>query len=255
MNTTHIVLVGGPVASMTFAAQRACAVPELPLAIIGGFAVTCRLGHVHRATGDVDGVADELATVGAEGSSAQALVERGIAQSDPGGRDHRVFIDGTKLEIIETQALNDDVDDIESAPDRLFVLGHRWALDSAELLRITVAGTDVDVTLPVATPAALVATKLHAFCDRSRDEKRASDAYDIFRLIESYDREGDVVAALNDGPHGLAEVVRELAAEQLVENAERVIRYLKVYGEPVWSEISAADIRRVLGSLVDRLRN
>jgi hypothetical protein len=50
-------------------------------------------------------------------------------------------------------------------------------------------------------------------------------------------------------------VVHELAAERLVESAERVIRYLKVYGEPIWSEISAADIRRVLGSLVDRLRN
>jgi hypothetical protein len=108
VNTTQIVLAGEPVASMTLAAQRACAVPELPLAIIGGFAVTCRLGHVHRATGDVDAVADELATIGAEGSSAQALVERGIAQPDPGGRDHRVFVDGTKLEIIDTQALYGD---------------------------------------------------------------------------------------------------------------------------------------------------
>jgi hypothetical protein len=114
--------------------------------------VTCRLGHVHRATGDVDAVADELATVGTEGSSAQALVDRGIARADPGGREHRVFVDGTKLEIIDTQALTDDVDDIESAPDRLFLLGHRWALDSAEPLRITVAGTDIDVTLPSPHP-------------------------------------------------------------------------------------------------------
>jgi hypothetical protein len=255
VNTTQIVLAGEPAASMALAAERACAVPELPLAIIGGFAVTCRLGHVHRATGDVDAVADELATVGAEGSSAQALVERGIARRDPGGRDHRVFVDGTKLEIIDTQALTDDVDDIESALDRLFLLGHRWALDSAELLRITVAGSDSDVMLPIATPAALVATKLHAFCDRPRDEKRASDAYDIFRLVESYDRDGGVADTLNKGPRGLAEVVHELAAERLVESAERVIRYLKVYGEPIWSEISAADIRRVLGSLVSRLRD
>jgi hypothetical protein len=50
-------------------------------------------------------------------------------------------------------------------------------------------------------PMTFVATKLHAFCDRPRDEK------------------------------------------------------LKVFGEPIWSEISAADIRRVFGSLVDRLRN
>jgi hypothetical protein len=200
VNTTQIVLAGEPVASMTLAAARACAVPELPLAIIGGFAVTCRLGHVHRATGDVDAVADDLATVGAGGSSAQRLVDRGIAQPDPSGRDHRVFIEGTKLEIIDTQPLAEGVDGIESGVDRLFLLGHRWALESAEPLRVTVAGTDI-------------------------------------------------------GPRGLAKVVRELAAERFVDDAERVTRYMKVYGEPSWSEITAVDIRRVLGALVARLQD
>ncbi len=254
MNTTQIVLAGEPVASMTLAAARACAVPELPLAIIGGFAVTCRLGHVHRATGDVDAVADELATVGAGGSSAQRLVDRGIAQPDPSGRDHRVFIEGTKLEIIDTQPLAEGVDGIESGVDRLFLLGHRWALESAEPLRVTVAGTDIDATLPVATPAALVATKLHAFCDRPRT-KSASDAYDVFRLVERYDREGRIATAMHTGPRGLAKVVRELAAERFVDDAERVTRYMKVYGEPSWSEITAVDIRRVLGALVARLQD
>ena len=189
MNATPVVLAGESVASMVRAAERACGTPDLLLAIVGGFAVTCRLGRVHRATGDVDMVADELATVGAEPT------------------------------------------------------------------RVMVAGTSIDVTLPIATPAALVATKLHAFCDRPRDEKRASDAYDIFRLVEAHDADGSVAAAINDGPRGLAEAVHELAADKLVENAERVVRYLKVYGEPVWDEISSDDIRRVLGSLVARLRN
>ena len=35
----------------------------------------------------------------------------------------------------------------------------------------------------------------------------------------------------------------------------RAVRYLKVYGEPFWDEISSDDIRRVFGSLVVRLRN
>lgn len=255
MNATPVVLAGESVASMVRAAERACGTPDLELAIVGGFAVTCRLGRVHRATGDVDMVADELAGVSAGGSSARALVELGIARPDPGGKDHRVFVDGTKLEIIETQELHEGVDEIDSTLDRLFLLGHRWALVTAEPTRVMVAGTSIDVTLPIATPAALVATKLHAFCDRPRDEKRASDAYDIFRLVEAHDADGSVAAAINDGPRGLAEAVHELAADKLVENAERVVRYLKVYGEPVWGEISSDDIRRVLGSLVARLRN
>lgn len=254
MNATPVVLAGESVASMVRAAERACGTPNLPLAIVGGFAVTCRLGRVHRATGDVDMVADELATVGARGSSARALVELGIATADPGGRDHRVFVDGTKIEIIETQDLTDGVNGIDSVLDRLFLLGHRWAYLAAEPTRITVAGTAIDVMLPVATPAALVATKLHAFCDRPRDEKRASDAYDIFRLVEIHDRDGAIASAMNDGIPGLADAVRELATDKFVDGAERVVRYLKTYGEPVWAEITADDLRRVIGALVTALR-
>jgi hypothetical protein len=136
----------------------------------------------------------------------------------------------------------------------LFVLGHRWALESAESLRVVVAASDVDAALPVATPAALVATKLHAFCDRQQDEKRASDAYDIYRLLETRDREGEVTDATNNSPRGLAEVVREVMAERFIEGAARVVRYLKAYGDPGWPPIDSDDLRRVVGSFAARLR-
>lgn len=254
VNAAPVVLAGESVASMVRAAERVCGTPDLLLAIVGGFAVTCQLGRVHRATGDVDMVADELATASAGGSSARALVELGIARPDPGGKDDRVFVDGTKLEIIGTQELHEGVGEIDSTLDRLFLLGHRWALVTAEPTRVSVAATSIDVTLPIATPAALVATKLHAFCDRPRDEKRASDAYDIYRLVEIHDRDGAIASALNEGPCGLAEKVHELAVDKFVENAERVIRYMKVYGEPAWGEITAEDLRRVIGALVAALR-
>jgi hypothetical protein len=147
-----IVLAGAAVAQMVRAAERAQGVPQLRLAIIGGLAVTCRLGHVHRATGDVDAVVDDVVGLAAD-SGAQLLVEAGIAEPDPGDGVHRVFINGTKLEIIDTQELPADVSDI-AALDRLFVVGHRWALDSAEPIRVLVASSDVDVLLPVAAPAA-----------------------------------------------------------------------------------------------------
>jgi hypothetical protein len=237
---------------MVRAADRAHSVPQLRLAVIGGLAVTCRLGHVHRATGDVDAVVDDVVGLTAD-SGAQLLVEAGIAEPDPGDRAHRVFIDGTKLEIIDTQELPADVTDI-AALDRLFVVGHRWALDSAEPMRVLVASSDVDVSLPVAMPAALIATKLHAFCDRQQDQKRASDALDIYRVLETQDRDGEVADAMNKGPSGLAELVHEVIVERFVDGATRVVRYLKAYGDPAWPEITADDARRVVGSFASRLQ-
>src|SRR5215217_2312820 len=90
--------------------------------------------------------------------------------------------------------------------------------------------------------AALVATKLHAFCDRQRDEKRTSDALDIYRLLETQDRDGEVAIATNGGPRGLAEVVREVIVERFVDGATRIVRYLKAYGDPAWPEITADDL-------------
>jgi hypothetical protein len=73
-----VTLAGDAVAAMVRAAERALGVADLRLAIIGGMAVTCRLGGVHRATGDVDVVADEVVGVAVE-SGAQLLVDAGIS--------------------------------------------------------------------------------------------------------------------------------------------------------------------------------
>jgi hypothetical protein len=72
------MLTGDRVAAMMRAAARICAVPDLRLAIVGGIAVTCRLGQTHRATGDVDAVGDEFDAVA---SNARSLVERGHRRS------------------------------------------------------------------------------------------------------------------------------------------------------------------------------
>lgn len=252
MSTPSVVLAGEAVSQMVRAAELAYGVPGLRLAIIGGLAVTCRLGHVHRATADVDAVVDEVVGLAAD-SGAQLLVNEGIAEADPDDRQHRVFIHGTQLEIIDTQELQPDISDL-AALDRLFVLGHRWALDSAEPLQVIVAASDVDAVLPFATPAALVATKLHAFCDRQRDEKRASDAYDIYRLLETRDRFGEIAEVTNHGPRALGEVVRDLMVERFVDGALRVVRYLKAYGDPSWPEITTDDVQRVVGAFASRLR-
>lgn len=147
----------------------------LPVALIGGLAVTCRLATAHRPTRDVDLVAEASADLVAEaGTAATNLLAAGIAQTvtDP-APSVRILVGTTKVEIIETERLDPSgVADIEPERSRLFVVGHRWALESATKVTVSVVDTDIEVIVPVATPSALIAMKLHSIQDRSEDPAR-----------------------------------------------------------------------------------
>ena len=69
-----------------------------------------------------------------------------------------------KVDVIDTEAItSDDLDGIDG-PDRLFVAGHRYALESAAVATV-VAGTGdgaPSASFPLATPAGLIGTKIHA---------------------------------------------------------------------------------------------
>ncbi len=64
------------------------------------------------------------------------------------------------LDEVET-LLAGDLQGIDDA-DRLFVAGHHWALETAEATTITNPTPSSPLTIAVATPPALVATKSHA---------------------------------------------------------------------------------------------
>jgi len=138
----RILLVDGAGGRVTDLVRAAALVVEhagLPVARIGGLAVTCRLAVAHRITQDVDMVAETPVDLVAEpGSVADNLVSTGV-------------------EIIETEQLNaTEAADIEPERSRLFVLAHRWALETATAITISVTDAQVRATVPVATPAALV---------------------------------------------------------------------------------------------------
>lgn len=128
----------------------------LPVALIGGLAVTCRLATAHRPTRDVDLVAETSPDLVAEAGTVSAnLISGGVARAAHDAASVRLCVGDTKVEIIETERL----DEIESAgiePERsrLFVVGHRWALESATSVSISVTDTDVEITVPVATASA-----------------------------------------------------------------------------------------------------
>lgn len=248
-----VALTGDAVAAMVRAAERAVSVVDLRLAIIGGMAVTCRLGGVHRATGDVDAVADEVVGLAVE-SGAQLLVDAGIAEPDPTERRHRVYIDGTKVEIIDTQELPDDVTDLPQL-DQLFVLGHRWALESAEPLQVVVTGSDVDAEAPRRDTTSVAGDQdprvLRSPAGREEGLRR------VRHLPPARDvrHDGGIAAATLRGPGGLATVVQDVLDRGFVDDATRVVRYLKTYGDPAWPAIESDDIRRVVGAFTTRLRD
>lgn len=204
--------------------------------VVGGLAVKCRLATAHRATADVDVVAGEPEVLAQGRSVAQNLIEAGVARAGPGNMASRVDISGTKVEIIETEPLDvAKAGDVESASDRLFVLSHRWALETATPCTIKVLGTGIAAEVPVATTASLVATKLHAIEDRKEDRKRASDAWDLYRLLDAHLWSGVLPAAFSDAPGDCLELVEESLQRVFRSEVTRTRRWLVAYGDPTWA--------------------
>ncbi len=248
MSGERISLAGdadGNTARLVRVASRLAEVNLGPYALVGGLAVMCRLAAVHRATQDVDAVIETTSP------TAIDLITSSIGDADPANRS-RVLIDGVKVDIIDTAAFRyDDLEGIDIG-DRLFVVGHRWALDTATRIEIVVA--DATAAIRVAPPLALVATKSAALLGGRRNEphKRASDLYDIYRLTVEYDRVGGVAGALLAAPFGLGNLVGEALGSLVVDQPERAARWLFDGGAEMRS-VTPDDLRDVIGPLVERL--
>lgn len=216
--------------------------------MIGGLAVTCRLAERHRATADVDVVTEDRDVVAASGSAVENVLAAGVANRMPNASPATIVVDGTKVEIIETAPLDEEsAAAVEPERDRLFVLAHRWALDSAEQLRVGVIGTPFAAALPVATPSALIAMKLHAFEDRREPEKQASDAWDLYRLLEAYNRAGQMATAFARSPSGLSPIVLRAIRRVFVDDRTRTRNRVRDYGEPEWAGVMTEGVMRNLG--------
>ncbi len=248
MSGERIVLAGaaeGNAARLVRATARLGEAHLGPHALIGGLAVMCRLAAVHRATQDVDTVAETTVPTAVE------VITSSVGAPDASS-PNRVLVDGVKIDVIDTGSLRyEDLDGID-LDDRLFVVSHRFALDTATETAI-VAG-EVTASIRVATPPALVAMKSGAVLGgRSREpRKRASDLYDLYRLVLEYDRTAGIAELLTAAPFGLGRLVGEALRTRVVEEPERAVRWLRD-GGPEMSAVTADDLRDVIGPLVDRL--
>jgi hypothetical protein len=219
-------------------------------AIVGGVAVTVRLGNAHRATADVDTVVDETTPPDA----VEALLARSDARQDP-TEPHRVFVDGTKVEILHVSPLDDNELDGIPTNDALFVAAHAWALDTATAVTV-IAGHDevIRVTAPFATPSALIAMKLHAVETRSASgqDKRAGDAWDLYRILVDLDADGTVRNALATAPPNLKQLIRDATDRILVAGANRTRGWLRS-GDDQMATVTADDLRFVAQPVLDAL--
>lgn len=217
-------------------------------AIIGGVAVTARLGRAHRATADVDTVVDDDVP-----PSALDVLRHLDGATPDESREHRVYLDGTKVEVIGTGAVTElDLDGLE---DRqiLFVAGHRWALETATPVTMTADG-GVRATVPMARASALVAMKLHAIQDRRVGgglDKRASDAWDIYRLLTDLDV-ATIAAELRSTLAPLRTVLAAAVTETLVDRAGRTSGWLKS-GDAEMASVRADDLVAAGTDLLARL--
>ena len=211
-------------------------------ALVGGFAVMVRLATTHRVTQDLDAVA--WTDDGTSDAPIAVLLEHGATRTRNGVDLDDVHVDLIAVSDYEPEELPDDVD------DAMFVVTHGYGLASAT--RLTIEARDVNgdlaaqATTRVATPAALVGMKLRAMQQRRANvlNKRASDAYDAYRLLAAHDRDGDVARELAGAPDGLGAWCVTRARDVFDADAGQTHRWLAT-GSPDMAAVSIDDLRTV----------
>jgi hypothetical protein len=152
--------------------------------LVGGLAVSARVGRTHRATNDVDTVSPEQERL------VEFLLELPGAES----------ISAAKVQLDDPAVEVDVMDSTElkelpiGERDRAFALARRFAMSSATDL--TIAAVDragkirLRATAPVASRAGLICLKTVSFPNRVTGSYRAkagSDIQDLCRLVEGTD--------------------------------------------------------------------
>ena len=181
-----------------------------------------------------------------DGLDSLSLVAR-IPGASHDGND--IIIDGVIVQVIDTYELDDDVNGIEPETNRLFLVSHRYAYETAEPVRV-IAGDSADEILEIATPAALLATKAHALEARHEPRKRASDTTDIIGLLDT--NEDQIIEALLGVPHSLGVLVARSIRRSLIDDAARRARDLIAFGDPDWA-LPADQITATARQLCDEL--
>jgi len=208
------------------------------LVLIGGLAVVARVASADRATTDIDSIFD--APEHAE-ETVELLAAAGIGRSAGPDAPQRRIVDGVPVDCIDTHRVEDRDLEGMSPHDALFVGGHRFAYETAETVELHLGHHAV--TTSVATPAGLVATKLHAALHRRQPQKRAGDFFDLYRLLSGCDL-AMMVDTLTVRPH-LMRLVELGIADLFVEHATATAGRIRTISGTRADAISDAEVTAV----------
>jgi hypothetical protein len=210
--------------------------------VIGGLAVLCRLGTVYRVTGDLD-----TANRRAAGEPPQLdvlLQQDDVTQADAAGVLIPTSAGAVKVDVIE-------VSDAELAQlpedetDRLAVLSHAWAIETATPLRIRAAGPEgasTEVIANVAEPGPLIAMKLQSVMNRTVNKER-TDLLDMVRLTLDHIAGATARAQLAEADTQLAEDARLHAHRWFVDRKDQTLRLIREL--PEGADVDADDVQLV----------
>jgi hypothetical protein len=217
------------------------------LRLIGGLAVMVRVGTPHRATVDLDALARNLGLFHDQLSRLALTAAGGGQYTFAGDLDLDVIdvADARADDLVRQLLATGDADltDLE-----LNLVAHTWAHDHATALDIAAADDQTGEILAradgrlVASAVGLVAMKATTVTLRAsaKPEKRASDLYDLGRLvIDGGVRPGELAAL----PAALADAVGERLHGWFVEarGRDRTFREVRRFDEPRLDLDRAAD--------------
>ena len=232
------VLLTGRRGGTTHRSVELLASLPVELRLIGGLSVMCRVGSPHRATVDLDAVARVDPEVHAD-LTRLALIA-------PGGGQYR-FEGQLELDVIDVAPgdASDVLSELGAPPAELTdlelnLVAHTWAHDTATALDL-VAIDDVTGERLAEAPGRLVATAAGIAAMKattvplrasSKPEKRASDLYDLGRLIET----GSLTAeGLRSMPGPVREAVTERIRGWFVDDRgrDRTYRDVRRFDDPL----------------------
>jgi hypothetical protein len=209
------------------------AIPELEARtgriaiVIGGLAVLCRLGTAYRATSDLD-TADRRAA--GEPPRLDVLLQSAdVTRAGPAGVWIPTSAGKVQVDVIEvTDAELSQLPDDET--DRLAVLSHAWAIETATPVRIRVTspagGGSTEVVTRVAEPGPLIAMKLQSIMNRPVEKER-TDLLDIVRLTLDTIAGPSARAQLRNANAQLAEDARLHARRWFIDRKEPTLRLIR----------------------------
>lgn len=193
--------------------------------VIGGLAVVCRLTRPYRATTDLDTVNRRTST---ERPQLQLLLESGATPSGVSGALIATPAGDVQVDVLE-------VTDAELAhlpddpTDRLHVLSHAWAAETATPIQIRADGLP-DLTVAVAEPGPLIAMKLQSIMNRGA-AKEGTDLLDIISLTLDPTAGATARAQLAGADPQLRQDAARHAHRWFTDHSERSLRLIHAVPE------------------------